>query len=179
MRKKKDTDGDFDDGQRASKSQRRREALEIKSVAAQLIALKPSQLARVPLDDAICSAIEEARLIKSHIARKRQLQFIAKQLRRTDVDQVLESLESFHNKARQLTARQHRSEAWRDHLLETGDHSLSQLIQHRPDTDAQVIRQLVRNAQREAKMNKPPASARSLFRLLRDMDEIEALPPCG
>jgi ribosome-associated protein len=179
LRKKNPTDDGFDESQRASKSQRRREALETKSVAAQLIALKPSQLARVPLDDSIRSAIEEARLIKTHIARKRQLQFVAKLLRRADAAPVLESLESFHNEARQLNARQHRTETWRDRLLESGDNSLSQLMAQRPDADAQVIRQLIRNAQREAALNKPPAAARSLFRLLRDLDEIEALPPCG
>lgn len=178
MRKKNEFDNDFDDGQPASKSQRRREALEMKSLAARLVALKPSQLDRVPLDDVIRSAVDEARLIKSHIARKRQLQFIAKLLRRADSGPVLESLEASHYEARQLNARHHRCEAWRDHMLEAGDDSLSQLIKHRPDADAQVIRQLIRNAQREAATNRPPAASRSLFRLLRDLDETKALPPC-
>jgi ribosome-associated protein len=51
------------------------------------------------------------------------------------------------------------------------------LMQQRNDTDTQAIRQLIRNAHKEAARNKPPASARVLFRLLREMDESELLPP--
>jgi len=35
---------------------------------------------------------------------------------------------------------------------------------------------LVRNAAREAARDKPPISARNLFRLLREMDQVEKLP---
>ena len=43
--------------------------------------------------------------------------------------------------------------------------------------DRALIRQLLRNAAREASRNKPPAAARSLFKLLRELDEAEPLPP--
>ena len=58
-----------------------------------------------------------------------------------------------------------------------GDAAVGALLERRRDTDAQAIRQLLRNARREADRGKPPAAARSLFRLLRDMDLAEALPP--
>ncbi len=75
-----------------------------------------------------------------------------------------------------MTARQHRSEAWRDFLLKSGDTALEQLLVQRRDADAQAIRQLIRNTHNEARREKPPASARALFRLLRDMDEKAPLP---
>jgi len=68
-----------------SKSQRKREAQELKSLAAELIGLSKARLERVPMEDSIREAVEEARLIRSHVARKRQLQFIAKLLRRTEM----------------------------------------------------------------------------------------------
>ena len=160
----------------ASKSQRRREALELKSLASELIKLSAARLGRVPLDDSVRSAIIEARQIRSHVARKRQLQYVAKLLRRTDPEPIVQTLEAFDGEARQLTGRQHRSEAWRDFLLESGDHAVGVLIQQRTDADTQAIRQLVRNAHKETVQSKPPASARALFRLLREMDESEPLP---
>jgi len=160
-----------------SKSQRKRDALELKSLAAQLIGLSKARLAVVPLDDSVREAVEEARQIRSHVARKRQLQFIAKLLRRTDATEIFETIDSFNNEARQLTARQHRSEAWRDFLLDSGDAALGQLLEKRHDADAQSIRQQLRNAQREAERGKPPASSRALFRLLRDLDKTAPLPP--
>lgn len=160
-----------------SKSQRKREAQELKSLAGQLIGLSKARLAQVPLEGAVREAVEEARQIRSHVARKRQLQFIAKLLRRTGATEIFESVEAFNTEARQLTARQHRSEAWRDFLLESGDVALGQLLEKRHDADAQSIRQLLRNAHREAQLGKPPTSLRALFRLLRDLDAMTPLPP--
>ena len=167
----------FEEQPLASKSQRRREALETKSLALELIKLNAARLGRVPLDDAVRSAIMEARQIRSNVARKRQLQYVAKLLRRTDPEPIIQTLEEFDGEARQLTGRQHRSEAWRDFLLESGDHAVGVLMQQRNDVDTQALRQLIRNAQNETARGKPPASARALFRLLREMDESEPLPP--
>jgi ribosome-associated protein len=160
-----------------SKSQRRREALEIKSLASQLISLSPSRLADVPLDEQLRDEIDRARSIRSNVARKRQLQYVAKLLRREDLDPVLDALDAFENEARQLTARQHRVESWRDALIDTGDAAVGALLESRRDADGQAIRQLVRNARREAAKNKPPSAARSLFRVLRELDEAQPLPP--
>lgn len=160
-----------------SKSQRRREALEVKSLASRLIELPAARLAQVPLDDQLRSEIDSARRMKSHGARKRQLQYVAKLMRRDDPEPILDALESFENEARQLNARHHRSEAWRNFLLDNGDRAVGKLLEKRRDADAQALRQLLRNAAREAARNKPPVAARALFRLLRDLDEAEPLPP--
>jgi len=161
----------------ASKSQRRRDALETKSLASELIKLNAGRLGRVPLDDSVRSAIMEARQIRSNVARKRQLQYVAKLLRRIDPEPIVQTLEGFDNEARQLTGRQHRSEAWRDFLLESGDQAVGVLMQQRDDVDTQALRQLIRNAQKESARGKPPASARTIFHLLREMDESSPLPP--
>jgi ribosome-associated protein len=163
--------------QPASKSQRRREALALRDLAAELIGLPPSQLARVPLDPDLRAAIDRAHKIRSHVAGKRQLQYVAKLMRRCDPEPITQALESIANEARQVTARQHRTEAWRDRLLDAGDTALADLKRERPDADAQLIRQLLRNARQEAAHGKPPSAARSLFRALRELDEEAALPP--
>jgi ribosome-associated protein len=167
----------FEEQPLVSKSQRRREALELKSLASELIKLSAARLGRVPLDDSVRSAVMEARQIRSNVARKRQLQYVAKLLRRIDPEPIIQTLEKFDGEARQLTGRQHRSEAWRDFLLESGDDAVGVLMQQRNEVDTQAIRQLLRNAHKDASRNKPPASARALFRLLRKMDESESLPP--
>lgn len=160
-----------------SRSQRKREALETRALASRLIELKPAVVAGFPLDNDVLRAIDDARRIKSHIARKRQLQYVAKLLRRVDEQPIRDALEEIELSARQLTARQHRAEAWRDVLLEEGDMAVSRLLAERHDADAQALRQLLRNAARESRAGKPPAAARALFRMLRDLDESEALPP--
>ena len=160
-----------------SKSQRRREALELKSLASRLIGLKSPVLAKIPMDEALLSAVGEAQAIRSNVARKRQLQYVAKLLRRSDPAPIIDALEALDKEARGLNSRHHRAEAWRDCLLELGDPALGQLLAERRDADAQGIRQLTRNARKESTQGKAPASARRLFRLLRDMDEERELPP--
>jgi ribosome-associated protein len=165
-----------DDPEIISKSQRKRDANELKSLALKLMGLSTSRFKQAPLDEQVREAIDEARQIRSNVARKRQMQYAAKLLRRIDATEIIEFIESFNSESRHITARQHRSEAWRDYLLESGDTALAQLLDQRHDIEAQAIRQLVRNAHRERKADKPPASFRALFQLLRDMDVTAPLP---
>ncbi len=160
----------------ASKSQRKREALAVRDLASELIAMGEAQLRRIPLDEDVRRAVHDARRIRSHAARKRELRYLAKLLRREDVEPIADAIEGFHAEARQLTARHHRAEAWRDRLLAHGDEALSELMEARPDLDPQPIRQQVRKALRESESEQPPAAARSLFRLLRDLDQAAPLP---
>ena len=65
----------------------------------------------------------------------------------------------------------HHIEKWRDDLLAEGDSALERLLTEYPTADRQFLRQLIRNAKKELQANKPPKSARSLFKYLRDLLE--------
>ncbi|MGQ4661434.1 ribosome biogenesis factor YjgA [Lysobacter sp. F6437] len=169
MRGRDEETGEFHDD---SRSQQRRDALEVLSLGQQLVALTETQLARLPVPEALLPHIRDARRITSHIAHKRQLAFLAKQMRRED-DEVLEAirdaLDEKGDAARREVAAMHRVEAWRDRLLAEGDEALAELIEQYPDADRQGLRQLVRNTLEERKRNKPPRAFRELFRQLREL----------
>lgn len=162
-----------------SKSQRKREARALFDFGRRLVELPEPVLRELPLEPSLLEEILFARGITARVARKRQLGFLARRLRNADLEPVAAALDARQDAARQLTARHHRAEAWRDRLLaDTPDaDALGTLIEARRDLDAQTLRQLVRNARRESGANKPPAAARKLFRLLRDGDERTPLPP--
>ncbi|MET0329093.1 MAG: ribosome biogenesis factor YjgA [Luteimonas sp.] len=153
-----------------SRKQNRREALEVLSLADALVALSDNQLGKLPVPETLLPHIADARRITSHIARKRQLAFLAKQMRR-ESDETLEAIrdamDAGGSAARMETALLHRAETWRTRLLEGGDAALAELLDAYPDTDRQRLRQLVRNALAERARNKPPAAFRELFRALR------------
>lgn len=155
-----------------SRTQQRGEALEIRSLAEKLVALPPAQLARLPIPDELMPHIVETQRITSHIAHKRQLQFLAKQMRREE-DAVLEAIRDAMDEggdaARRETALLHRAEQWRDRLLAGGDQALADLLDEFPTADRQKLRQRVRNAVEEKAKNKPPRAFRELFRELREM----------
>ena len=159
-----------------SKSQRKREARSLFELGRSLVRLDNSSLARLPLPAELLEKIREAQAIKSHIAHKRQLQFIARHLRGIDPGPIQQALESLQQEARQHTLRHHLIEAWRDRLLDEGDDALTELMQGRDMRDLQSLRRLIRQAHREAERGKAPAAARKLFRMLREFDAASHLP---
>ncbi|MFA5590456.1 MAG: ribosome biogenesis factor YjgA [Lysobacteraceae bacterium] len=166
-----------------SRSQQRREALEVLELAERLLALGERELAAVPMPDALRDLVRDSRRITAQIARKRQLQFLAKNMRREDddvIDAIRRTLQRDRDDARREAARLHRLEAWRERLLEEGDEALAELIAQHPDADRQKLRQLVRNARLEREKQRPPHAFRELFRELKTLmaeevvDEDEA-----
>lgn len=166
-----DTD-DFEDSfSGPSRSQLRREALDVFKLAEALANLSDAQLARVPLDEELREEVLRTRAISSHIARKRQTQFLAKQMRKLDdaaLEAIRKALAHDRTAAHREAAALHRVEAWRERLLEDGDEALAEFVAAHPAADRQQLRQLVRNAVAERKANKPPHAYRELFRHLRD-----------
>ena len=160
-----------------SKSQRKREAQELVNLAKEIIAMTESRFKKLPLDEDLRSAIEFARSIKPYGARKRQLMTVGKMLRRRDNEELLDAVKNMSQKTRQVNARFHLVEAWRDRLVEGSNEALTELLEQAPDANVQILRQLIRNAKKEAQLNKAPTSARKLFKLLREMDTGQPLPP--
>jgi ribosome-associated protein len=152
-----------------SRSQRRREALAVFDLAEQLVRLSDAQLAALPMSDELRALVADTRRITAPIARKRQLQYLAKQMRRREdeLPPIRAALDHDRQLARKDTAALHRIEHWRDRLVAEGDGALNALLEERPDADRHQLRQLLRRAQAERDAGKPPAAARELFRELK------------
>jgi len=155
-----------------SRSQQRRDALEVLELARRLSLLTPHQLDRLPISDTVRAHIDETRRITSHVAHKRQLHFLAKQMRREDdaaLDVIRDALDADGQAAREEAALLHRAEAWRERLIGEGDAALGALLEAYPQADRQHLRQLARNAHEERLKNKPPHAFRELYRALREL----------
>jgi len=155
-----------------SRSEQRREALDIRSLGEKLVALAPAHLAKLPIPEDLLEHIHDTQRITSHIAHKRQLQFLAKQMRRESdetLDAIRDAMEVGGDAAKRETALLHKVETWRARLLDDGDVALGELLADYPTADRQHLRQLVRNAGEERAKNKPPHAFRELFRELREL----------
>ncbi|UJB20770.1 MULTISPECIES: ribosome biogenesis factor YjgA [Lysobacter] len=153
-----------------SRSQNRREALETLALGEKLVSLTEAQLAKLPVPEALLPHIRDCKRITSHVAHKRQLAFLAKQMRREDdaaMDALRDALDENGEAARREIAAMHRIEQWRERLLVDGDSALAELLSEYPGADRQRLRQLARNTLEERKRNKPPHSFRELYRELR------------
>lgn len=152
-----------------SKSQLKRESHALQALGEELVELPAAKLEKIPLPEELAEAVALARRIKARGGRKRQLQYIGKLMRKIDEEPIRQAMDQIKGESTRETARLHKLEQWRDRLLEEGDSALAELLGEYPDADRQHLRQLMRNAQREKKQNKPPKSARELFRYLREL----------
>lgn len=166
-----------------SRTQQRRDALAVLAFAVQLVEMQPAKLAKIDLPEDVRNEIANVRRITAHIARKRQLGFLAKVMRRYDDDAFAAARAALgvnREKLRQETAAMHRMEALRDRLIadETSDDALAELIARQPDLDRQHLRSLIRQARIEkATPNKPPRAYREIFQVLKELDEASGDEP--
>lgn len=76
------------DDLKPSKSARKREYLALQKLGEELITLKESELASLPLDENLLEAVLEARQMKAHGALRRQKQYIGKLMRHVDPEPI-------------------------------------------------------------------------------------------
>ena len=123
-------------------------------------------------DEDLRELVLASKKITAQIARKRQVQYLAKHMRRRE-DEALAAIRAAleHDKAdhRREAQALHAVEYWRDRLVDEGDAALAELLDAHPQADRQHLRQLARNAHQERLKNKPPHAFRELFRELREL----------
>ena len=155
-----------------SRSQNRREALAVLALGETLVELTAAQLAKLPIPEGLLEHIEYSKRITSHGARKRQLAFLAKQMRREEdgvLDAIRDALEANSETSKRAVALMHRVEHVRERLLAEGDAALAELLDEYPQADRQQLRTLVRNALAEKAKNKPPRAFREIYQVLREL----------
>lgn len=160
---------DDEDIELVSKTALKKECLALQDLGEALTELKEEQLATIPLDDTLLTAVQEARNIRKHGARKRHMQFIGKLMRAADHGAISEAFEALQSEQQNDARKLHIIENWRDRLLDSNDRdAVNDFFKAYMQADRQQVRQLIKNAQKEKTQNKPPSSARKLFKLLRD-----------
>jgi len=82
--------------ERPSKSSRKRAAHAAQALGERLIALKETDLARLPLPENLLDAVREARRIKARGGLSRQKQYIGKLMRDLDTAAIEDALENLH-----------------------------------------------------------------------------------
>lgn len=146
------TDDEIDEG--PSKSQLKREAHAVRELGEELAALGAAERARVPLPEDVVDAIDELNRTTKNGARKRQLGWLAKRMRKIDIEPIEAALESIRQSARANTQTLHLVEQWRDRLLgedtsANPKQALTDFLDKYPHADAQQLRQLQRSAGKE------------------------------
>jgi ribosome-associated protein len=153
-----------------SKSQRKREMLDLQALGERLATLGEERLASLGLPERLVDAVRQARRLTKHGALRRQRQYIGRLMRDVDAGPIQEAFDRWDGLSKADIAREHRAERWRERLLAEPD-ALTAFAGAHPGVDLQRIRTLIRNAQSERSTEKPPRSYRELFRLIRELQQ--------
>ncbi|MBU2966130.1 ribosome biogenesis factor YjgA [Amphritea sp. 2_MG-2023] len=167
-----DDEHEFDE-EWVSKSQRKREMEHLQELGAKLPELNKEQLAKVPMGDTLRVAIEEAqRLQPRSEATRRQLQYIGRLMRGEDAEEIQAAVDQFEAGKQAHLQIFHKLERWRERLIVGDNTDLQAYLTEDPEADIQHLRQLLRNAKKEASQGKPPGASKKLFKYLRERADV-------
>lgn len=159
-----------------SRTDLKRESTELQKLGEDLLTLRADLMARLALTEKLKDAVVEAKRITNFEGKRRQMQFIGKQMRLVDpavLETVRAALTEQHSGSAHENLVLHLAETWRDRLIANED-AFGEWIAKFPDTDSQQMRALIRQARKDAKPEKPGEAVRhgrayrDIFQLVRE-----------
>ena len=155
---------------RPNKTRIKKEIAGVLAMAEEISQLSAAHIGEFELPESIEQALLDAAKMGHNSARKRLLKYITGQLRNLDTEAIQEKLARLKNQSAHAVREHHQAERWRDQLIaDASTQQLTHFMSEYPGADSQHIRQLQRNAQKEAKEAKPPKSARLLYKYLKEI----------
>ena len=148
-----------------SKTRRKKQMAGLQDAGAELVGLSTEELARIDMPQELREAVQEARRMTRHEARRRQLQYIGRIMRDIDAGPVIEQLAAIKAPSKRQTALFHVAERWRQDLL-ADPATLARFVKEFPEADPHRIRALVEEARAEKDGARSPRRFRELFHVL-------------
>jgi|TARA_B110000211_G_C13962182_1_gene501082 ribosome-associated protein len=148
-----------------SKTQLKRESIDIQNLGKRLVELSNEHLSKIPLDEHVLEAIALAKKIQNKRgAIKRHYQFLGKLLRARDIDPIIEALKKIEEANHGHIQRFHQAEMWRDEIIAKGNEGIESLVSQQNGADRQKLRQLSRNYATAKKTERQTQIARLIYK---------------
>ena len=158
---------------RPNKTQIKKDMAVLFALGEEISELTEAQIKTLELPENIHKAVVQVSGMPHKGARKRLLKYIAGQFHKIEVAPIQDKLARMKNKSAHAVREHHIVERWRDRLIAEGNEALTELLDEQPQADRQLLRQLMRNAQKEAEAGRPPKSSRLLYRYLKEIFQFE------
>ncbi len=156
--------------ERPSKTRRKAASHDLQALGAALLEMSDEHVGALGLDEPLLDALRTHRKIRSHEARRRQMQLIGKLMRAADVEPIRHAVGEMQlGRARDSLAL-HTAERWRAELI-AADAATTRFADEHPDADVQQLRALVRSARKDQSLAPEQRSGRAyreLFQFIRE-----------
>ena len=162
------------ESERPSKTAVKKEMQALQQMGEKLVKLSNNELAKIHIhDEHLIEALATARRLTSREALRRQLQYIGKLMRDTDLTEIEAGLAKREEGQREQAKQFQRLELLRDELADTGISAIENVLSLYPHADRQRLRQLVMQIEKDAQAKKPPAAKRKLFQYLKELQAAQ------
>jgi len=164
-----------------SKTKRKQQAHDLQSLGEDLVELPPKRLAATEMPEILRDAIAEYHRTRSFEGKRRQLQYIGKQMRFADEAPLREAVDAFKLGSAKDTLLLHEVERWRDELV-ADDEASTRWAKEFPQSDQQRLRSLLRAARKDAAAAPEQRNGRGyreLFRFVKPWLKQEIDPGDG
>jgi len=162
---------EFPEYERPNKSQLKREAQALQSLAKEMADIHESAWPSFKLSNLILDELRVLKEISQHGAKKRQLKRVAKLLREENVSIAQEVVESDNKQHTEANVNFHKIEQWRDKCIQGDRAAITDFLSLYVHVDPQQLNQLVRHAKQESLVGKQHKYSKLLFKFLRDIIE--------
>jgi len=145
-----------------SRTDLKRESLELQKLGEDLLTLRPDFMKRLALTEKLKDAVVEAKRITNFEGKRRQMQYIGKQMRMIDeagLTAIRTAISEQFSGSPQENLVLHLAETWRDRLM-AQDEAFGEWLIKCPETDAQQLRALIRQARKDALPEEPGGPVR-------------------
>ncbi|MFT4651078.1 MAG: ribosome-associated protein [Polaribacter sp.] len=148
-----------------SKTQLKRESIDIQKLGMRLTEMSAEKLSKIPLDEHVLAAIALAKKLKNErSALKRHYQFLGKLLRARETDLIIEAVRVIEEGNHGHIQRFHQAEMWRDEIIAKGNEAIESLVGQQSGADRQKLRQLSRNYASANSTERQTAIARLIYK---------------
>ncbi|MDH0901047.1 DUF615 domain-containing protein [Comamonas aquatica] len=135
----------------ATRTDLKKESDALQDLGEALLGLRPKLLERLQLPEKLVDALAEQKRLTNFEAKRRQMQFIGKLMRKLDASQVEAAKAALEEQRTGVSREQTHilvAEQWRDRLIVSDDH-LGVWLDQFPATDVQQLRTLMRQVRKD------------------------------
>ncbi|WP_042412464.1 ribosome biogenesis factor YjgA [Comamonas aquatica] len=135
----------------ATRTDLKKESDALQDLGEALLGLRPKLLERLQLPEKLVDALAEHKRLTNFEAKRRQMQFIGKLMRKLDESQVEAAKAALEEQRTGVSREQTHilvAEQWRDRLIVSDDH-LGVWLDQFPATDVQQLRTLMRQVRKD------------------------------
>ena len=130
-----------------SRSKLKAESDALQKLGVALLDLPESRWEKLDLPEKLFDALKEAKRITNFEGKRRQMQYIGKLMRKVDPAPIEAAVVAAKKGSATETLSLHRAEKWRDDLI-ADEGTLERWMAEYPQTDAQHLRSLIRQARK-------------------------------